>query len=134
MTEDEKCARYTGFRSTGKNGYLRQSWGSLRVWNSVFNAIFGISWSEMLFSGWNGYNDGEGPDLSKPEERQQLENNIKKLEEYIANPTPVPKSCEQYFGVNEWEKAAQIVAEEVQEVIDFIKLALNKKGAVIQFS
>ncbi|WP_274377578.1 hypothetical protein [Desulfotruncus arcticus] len=32
MSEQDQKAQITGFRSVGKAGYLRQSWGSLGAW------------------------------------------------------------------------------------------------------
>jgi len=136
MTEEEKNARYTGFQNAGKAGYLRQSWGSLRAWDEVCQAIFSESFTALIYPKWAGSNDGLGPDMKNMDERKRLEQTIDKLEKFI-NETPddsavLPDSARGYF--KDWDKRIQIIKDEFQEVIDFLKLALSKEGSEIKFS
>jgi hypothetical protein len=134
MTKQEREAQITGFQSKGNVGYLRQSWGSLEAWDAVFKAMFGIGWSEMLYPGWNGCNDGEGPNLSDEKERDRLIKNRDLLLSYIQNPAPPPEELKRYF--RNWDDAdavVEIIKAEAQDVVDFINLALSKEGAKILF-
>jgi hypothetical protein len=131
ITEQEKQAQITGFQNAGNAGYLRRSWGSLRAWDEVFRGVFGISWSDMLFPGWNGSNDGEGPDLSDEKERERLIKNRDLLLAFIQNPASTPDTVRRYF--RDWNKAVDIIKSEAQDMVDFINLALSKENARIMF-
>jgi len=132
MTQEEVDAQYTGFRTTGKAGYLRKSWGGLSAWEKVFKGVFEISWSDMLFPGWDESNDGEGPDLTNPDERTRLLSNREKLQAFVDAPTPVPANLSPYFS--DFGEAQETIIEEAKEIIYFIDLALSKSGSEIHFS
>ncbi|WP_270619996.1 hypothetical protein [Paenibacillus macerans] len=132
MTEKDQKAQITGFKNSGEKGYLRQSWGSLDAWDSVFNKVFGISWTDCLTPDWEGFN-GEKFDI-QDDVRKYLEEKKAMLQKFIDNPKPLDESLRQYFSDGGWEDAQKIVSAECKHMVDFIDLALCKPGAMILFS
>lgn len=128
MTEEDKKAQYTGFRSVGAAGYLRQSWGSLAAWDEVFNSLFSKTWEATLFPNWEGYN---GEEYTVENAREFLTESKAMLQRYIDNPRVPDESLKRYFS--EWEDAVESIVKHCKEVIAFIDLALEKPEAVVMF-
>lgn len=123
MQEAEKEYRLLGF----KRNMLFFSRDSLETWNKVFRAVFDADLLSFL-SPKDGY-AGTGFAVNE-DNRPRLEKNLKMLNDYAENLTPVPPSVWRCFTPGNREKA---VGNECRELAAILTLALGMPGAKIIF-